>query len=38
METEGIFIIFGIATAMSTVTGKAIDIELMSKECRECIV
>lgn len=30
--------IFGIVTAMSTVTGKAIDIEVMSKECRECMV
>lgn len=29
---------FGMVTAMSTVTGKAIDIEVMSKECRECMV
>ena len=29
---------YGIVTAMSTVSGKAIDIEVMSKECKECTV
>ena len=30
--------IYGIVTALSTVTGKVIDIEIMSKDCRECTV
>ena len=28
---------YGVAAALSTVTGKALDVEVMSKECRECI-
>ena len=27
---------FGVVTVMSTVTGKALDCEIMSKECAEC--
>lgn len=27
----------GIVTALSTVTGKALDCEVMSKECRQCM-
>ena len=28
---------YGVVTAMSTVTGKALDCEIMSKECRFCM-
>jgi hypothetical protein len=28
---------YGVVTGMSLVTGKVLDIEVMSKECRECI-
>ena len=28
---------YGVVTAMSTVTGKALDCEIMSKECRLCM-
>lgn len=27
---------FGVITVLSTVTGKALDCEIMSKECTEC--
>lgn len=30
--------VYGVVTALSTVTGKALDVEVMSKECRECMV
>ena len=30
--------LYGIVTAISTVTGKVIDIEIMSKDCKECTV
>ena len=29
---------FGVVTALSTVTGKALDVEIMSKNCKECTV
>ena len=29
---------YGVVTVISTVTGKALDAEVMSKECRECMV
>ena len=29
---------FGVVTALSTVTGKALDVEIMSKTCKECTV
>lgn len=29
---------YGVVTALSTVTGKALDCEVMSKECRQCKV
>lgn len=28
---------YGVVAALSTVTGKALDVEVMSKECRECM-
>lgn len=28
---------YGVVTALSTVTGKVLDVEIMSKECRECM-
>ena len=28
---------FGVVTALSLLTGKAVDVEVMSKECRECM-
>ena len=28
---------YGVVTAMSTVTGKALDCEVMSKECKQCV-
>ena len=30
--------LYGIVTAISTVTGKVVDIEIMSKDCKECTV
>lgn len=29
---------YGVVTALSTVTGKALDVEVMSKVCKECTV
>ena len=29
---------YGVVTASSTVAGKVLDVEIMSKECRECMV
>ena len=29
---------YGVITAISTVTGKVLDVEIMSKECKECMV
>ena len=29
---------YGVVTAISTVTGKVLDVEVMSKECKECMV
>ena len=29
---------YGVVTAMSTVTGKALDSEEMSKECKQCVL
>ena len=29
---------YGVVTALSTVTGKALDVEIMSKDCKECTV
>lgn len=28
---------YGVVTALSLLTGKAVDVEVMSKECRECM-
>lgn len=28
---------YGVVTAMSTITGKALDCEVMSKECKQCV-
>ena len=28
---------YGVVTAMSTITGKASDCEVMSKECKQCV-
>ena len=30
--------VYGVVAALSTITGKVLDIEIMSKECRECMV
>ena len=29
---------YGIVTALSTITGKVLDVEVMSKDCKECTV
>ena len=29
---------YGVVTALSTLTGKVLDVKIMSKECRECMV
>ena len=29
--------VYGVVAALSTVTGKVLDAEVMSKECRECM-
>ena len=29
--------LYGVVTAMSTITGKALDCEVMSKECKQCV-
>lgn len=29
---------YGVVTALSTLTGKVMDVKIMSKECRECMV
>lgn len=29
---------YGVFTALSTMTGKVLDVKIMSKECRECMV
>jgi len=29
---------YGVITALSTLTGKVLDMEIMLKECRECMV
>ena len=29
---------YGVVTALSTITGKALDVEVMSKTCKECTV
>ena len=37
-QRRGYFSAYGVITVLSIVTGKVPDVEIMSKECRECMV
>ena len=34
---RGFSSLFGVVTALSLLTGKAVDVEVMSKGCRQCM-
>ena len=36
-RNRGFSSLFGVVTTLSLLTGKAVDVEVMLKECRECM-